>query len=106
MTVSLVPGSRGVGSVCVPMGYNWPGPGAGATGAWPLFQFDRVVHWPLVFVAHSAGIRLSLMYSGPPWATSTSQLLPPLLMALTRPVLAYCQNFHGCVGFGGSSHGP
>src|SRR5437764_12550326 len=106
MTVSLVPGSRGVGSVCVPIGDNWPVPGTGATGAWPLFQLDSVVHWPLVLVTQSAGIRMSLMYSGPPCATSTSQLAAPLPIALTWAVLAYCQNFQGCGGLGASSHGP
>src|ERR1043166_409017 len=106
ITESLVPGRRGVGRVCAPIGVSCPEPGTGKTGAWPLFQFESVVHWPLTFVTQIAGTMTSLTNSGPPWATSTSQLLPPLPIALTRPVLAYCQNFHGCAGLGGSSQGP
>src|SRR5258708_3129069 len=106
MTVSFVLGSRGAGNVCVPIGVNCPGPGTGAVGACPLFQFANVAQSPLELFIHSAGISMSLRYSIPPCATSTSQLLAPPPIAFTCAVLAYCQNFHGCVGFGASSHGP
>src|SRR5580765_1446868 len=86
ITVSLVAGRRAVGSVVL-AGVSCPGSTTGKTGAWPLFQFESVAHWPLVLVTHNAGMSRSFMNSGPPWATSTSQLLPPLPFALTRPVL-------------------
>src|SRR5882762_2632042 len=106
ITVSFAPGRRGVGSVCVPIGDNCPGPGTGAVGVCPLFQFASVDQSPLELFIHNAGISKSFKYSIPPCATSTSQLLAPPPIAFTCAVLAYCQNFHGCVGFGASSHGP
>ena len=44
-------------------------------------------------LVHRAGTRKSFTYSVPPCATSRSTLP---LMPETLPVLAYCQNFHGC----------
>ena len=57
MTVSLVPGRHGVGSVCVPTGVGCPVTYGGVVGVWPLFQFDEVVQSPLLLFIHNAGTR-------------------------------------------------
>src|SRR5215468_2236161 len=83
MTVSFVLGSRGVGTVWVPIGVNWPGQTLGIDAGCPLFQFARVDQSPLELFIHIAGMSKSLRYSSPPCATSTSQLLAPPPIALT-----------------------
>src|ERR1039457_3833376 len=88
MTVSFVYGRRGVGSVCVPTGVNWLGPGTGATGVCPLFQFNRVVHCPSLSFIQIAGTRASLTNSIPPCATSLSRAP---LFALSPVLVPYCQ---------------
>src|SRR3954469_17782597 len=95
IAVSLLPVSLGVGNVCVPIGVSWPGPGTGATGASPLFQFVSVVHKPSALVIQIAGTSRSFKYSIPPCATSTSQLAVPPPIALTCAVLEYCHTFQG-----------
>src|SRR5829696_997182 len=69
------PGSRGVGSVCVPIGVNCPGDEIGTIGGCPLFQFASVLQLPLLSFHQSAGISWSFRYSRPPWTTSKSRLL-------------------------------
>src|SRR3954463_15136039 len=95
--VPAAPGSRGVGNVCVPTGVNWPGEEIGTIAGWPLFQLVSVLQLPLLSFHQSAGISWSFRYSRPPWATSRSRLLLPLLKLFSRPVLVYCQNDHGWV---------
>src|SRR5262245_2775177 len=106
--VPAVPGSRGVGSVCVPIGVNWPVPvvhvphegtaggPAGAITGWPLFQFASVLQSPLESFHHTAGTRLSFRYSTSPRDTSTSIFVVPFLYPLSFAVLAYCQKLQGC----------
>src|SRR5262245_28962477 len=107
--VPAVPGSRGVGRICVPIGVSCPvpvlqlphdgtpgGPGGGTTG-WPLFQFVSVLQSPLLSFIQTAGMSWSLTHSLSPCETSTSVLEAIRLLPFSFIVLAYCQKFHGCV---------
>src|SRR5262245_11289531 len=95
--VPEAPRSLGVGSGPVASGGNCPGEAGGTIAGCPLFQFASVPQSPLPSCHQTAGISWSFRYSRPPWTTSRSRLLFPLLKLFSRPTLVYCQKTQGWV---------